>query len=164
MDQRTPWGFFDRSAQGDQQMGGCGIVFHLTYMTYFQIKYGMGCSTNNHVELMGLKLLLLAVIEKSCGSLQVFGDSMIIINWEKRIQRCHNTRLQPLIEEFNQLLDCFNSLSIAHVYRDQNQIVDKLSKEGSQLLIGQAQIDYFSTVETGGYCDCPFQEGIIFGR
>ena len=39
---------------------------------------------------MGMQILLLDAIEKNCGSLQVFGDSMLVVNWSKGIQRYHN--------------------------------------------------------------------------
>ena len=37
--------------------------------------------TNNFVEHMELKLLLMLVIEKGVQNLQTFGDSLVVVNW-----------------------------------------------------------------------------------
>lgn len=133
-------GFFDDSTKGKLQIGDSEVVLHLFDTKFIHIKHGLGIRTNNHVEMMGIKFLLSAVIEKNDRSLQVFGDSMLIMNWEKRVQWCHNLRLLPLFEEFFLLFQHFESISIAHVYKEQNQTTDKLSKEGSQKQASQAQI------------------------
>ena len=67
---------------------------------------------------MGLKILLLAAIKENCGSLQVFGDSMLVVNWSKGIQWRHNLRLLSLMDDMKQLLQHFDSNIIAYVYRD----------------------------------------------
>lgn len=119
--------------------------------------------TNNLAELMGLKILLLAALEKNCDSLHVFGDSMLAINWENGTQRCHNLRLLPLVDDIFQILHHFDFVTIAHVYRDENQVADQLSKEALQLQSGQAHIACFSDVVSGGFYHRPFIEGSIFG-
>ena len=42
--------------------------------------HGLGAGTSNYAELMTLKLLLCFAIEINCKKLQVFGDSMVVIN------------------------------------------------------------------------------------
>ena len=89
---------------------------------------GLGSGTNNYAELMTLKLLLFFAIERNCKMLQVFGDSMVVINWINKTQRCRNTSLDTLVEEFNKILANFESISFKHVYRERNMEADKLSK------------------------------------
>jgi hypothetical protein len=60
-------------------------------------------------------LLLLLVVEKGCRSLQVFSDSMIVINWLKEIQQCHVLRLRPLVDEVITLKQQFDVISFSHV-------------------------------------------------
>ena len=50
---------------------------------------GLGVGTNNFVELLTLKLLMIFALEKACSRLHVFGDSMIILNWIKELQGYH---------------------------------------------------------------------------
>jgi ribonuclease HI len=46
----------------------------------------LGQGTNNYAELLTLKLLLLFAKEKELLHLQIFGDSMISINWARKLQ------------------------------------------------------------------------------
>ena len=89
---------------------------------------GLDFRTNNHTELMALKLLLCFAIERNCKKLQVFGDSLVVINWINKIQKCRNTSLAALFEEVSRLLTNFESLTLKHVYREQNMDADRLSK------------------------------------
>lgn len=122
MDQGNPWVFFDGLAGGDQNRGGCGVVLHLFDSNYFHRKFGMDHPTNNLVELMGLKILLLASIEKKFGFLHVFRDSMLAINLENGTQQCHIMKCIPIIEVIIHLLHYFDFVTTAHVYRDRNQV------------------------------------------
>ena len=79
---------------------------------------GLGSRSNNYVELMTLKLLLCFAIERNSKMLQVFGDSMVVINWIDKTQRCRNTSLDTLVEEVNMILANFESISLKHVYRE----------------------------------------------
>jgi hypothetical protein len=59
---------------------------------------GLGPGTNNFVELMALKLLITFVGEKGILNLQIFGDSIVFINWIRKSQKFHNIRLLPLLK------------------------------------------------------------------
>jgi len=65
---------------------GGGVVLHLAGNHCFHIKMGMGRVTNNYAELLVLKLLLLFSKEKKIYHIQNFGDSMNVINWERKHQ------------------------------------------------------------------------------
>lgn len=92
---------------------------------------GLGAGTNSYAELCALRLLLLKPIVEGCSALQIFGDSMIVINWATGILRCRNIRLLPILEEILLLKQHFDFISITHVYRERNRLANKLSKEGS---------------------------------
>jgi ribonuclease HI len=98
---------------------------------------GLGKGTNNYAELMTLLLLLKTTKEQGLHSIQLFGDSMNVINWVQKTQSCHNIFLQPILREISTLLASFDSFSIRHVYRDRNTLADALSKEGLNLSYGQ---------------------------
>jgi ribonuclease HI len=101
---------------------------------------GLEKGTNNYVELVSLKLLLLFSKEKGLQQLQMFGDSMNVINWTRKHQTCHSVFLSPILEEIFRLLDTFDTVVISHVYRGRNLVADSLSKEGLHLLQGQWHI------------------------
>lgn len=80
IDESIPWGFFNGAIQWTTS--SCGIVgcLYLSNSHYFLLKSGLGEGTNNFVDLLALKMLLLFVVQKGCRNLQVFSDSMLIIN------------------------------------------------------------------------------------
>jgi ribonuclease HI len=73
---------------------------------------GLGPGSNNYAEFLTLKLLLLFAKEKQVSSLQIFGDSMLVISWIRKTQRCHNLLLSPLLDEIFRILATFDSFSI----------------------------------------------------
>ena len=101
---------------------------------------GLGSGTNNYAKLMASKLIPCLAIEINYRNLQIFGDSLVVINWINKTQRCINTSLDALVEEFSRLFANFDSLSLKHVYREQNMEVDRLSKEGISLTWGTWKI------------------------
>jgi hypothetical protein len=101
----------------------------------------LGVGSNNVVEIMSLKLLLQFVVEKEIHSIQIFGDSMNVINWTGKTQICHNTFLLPILEEIYIFFYSFETIyTLSHVYREHNQLVKSLSKDRLQLLFGSRNI------------------------
>jgi ribonuclease HI len=119
IDKTIPWGFFDGASQHNH-CGGGGILY-LSDSHYYSMTFGFGTGTNNFAELMSLKLLIAFAIEKGCHSLNVFGDSLNVINWIRGTQRCSNTRLATLVEDITRLQTSFDSLICQHVYRENNK-------------------------------------------
>jgi ribonuclease HI len=58
-----------------------GGILYLKENHFYKIKMGLGPGSNNYVELMSLKLLLTFVGEKGITTIQIFGDSLNVINW-----------------------------------------------------------------------------------
>jgi hypothetical protein len=81
IDYSKPWDFFYRASQNENQSCGGGAILFLSLQHSFKLKMGLGPGTNNYVELMAIKLLLLFAGEKGVQTIQIFGDSMIVINW-----------------------------------------------------------------------------------
>jgi ribonuclease HI len=65
---------------------------------------GLGPRTNNFAELMALKIFLFTG-EKGVKSIQIFEDSMLVVNWIHKSHKCHNIILLPLLEEVIRLLN-----------------------------------------------------------
>jgi ribonuclease HI len=140
IDSSTPWAYFDGASQNNNQVCGGGALLYLSAHHFFKIKMGLGPGTNNYVELMALKLLLVFAGEKGVKSIQIFGDSMIAINWIRKAQNCQNLLLLPLLEEIFRLLDSYDTFCVKHVYREHNYVADSLSKAGIHLPFGQWKI------------------------
>lgn len=86
MDKSKPWGYFDGSIEGDPPICGCGDILFYIDSHYIKLKGGQGEGSKNFTELMVLKHLFLVVVENGCRAIQIFGDSMTIINWTLGIQ------------------------------------------------------------------------------
>lgn len=132
IDRSRPWAYFD-GAENPQGCGG-GAILYINDHHHYQIRMGLGPGSNNFAELQSLRLLLLFAREKHCNSIQIFGDSLLVINWFNNLALCHTHTLTALLREVHHLKLLFDSISVAHIYRSRNQVVDKLSKEASELI------------------------------
>ena len=106
---------------------------------------------------MALRLLMIKALEWGVSSLQVFGDSKIILEWAKGNMNCNILRLRTLLEEVKYLSSLFYLITFVHVYRERNQVASGLSKAGAQLPDGEEKTDYFLR-DPGGYYHRPFRE------
>ena len=158
IDKSYPWGYFDGVAQGDPIVCGVGALLYLDDRHLFQIRWGLGEGTNNKVELLALYMLLIFTNENGVQRIQIFGDSMVIINWINQTQRCHNIHLNPILEEATQLKTTFNQISFTHIFREQNKEADKCSKEAARPLLLAWEIEEWGPNEAYGFYHRPFFE------
>ena len=140
---------------------GGGATLYLMDDHYFLFSAGLGACANNFAELFTLKLLLIFALEKGCTVLQVFGDSMIILNWIKELQRCQFMRLVPILADALDIKHRFDSITFTHVYRKRNGLADRLSKESTQLPLGTWQIEEHIQNQVYRYFHRPFHEGLV---
>ena len=135
IDHTFPWAHFDGASQENKSGGGATLFISPPH--HFKIQMGLGIGTNNYVELMDVKLLLCFAIEIGCKRIHIFGDSLLMINWINKVQKCQNVFLLVLIEEIMQHLEGFDTNTCLHVYRERNTEADQLSKKGLNTLHGQ---------------------------
>eukprot|EP00253_Pinus_taeda_P035163 PITA_35163 len=133
-----PWAYFDGASQNNRV--GAGIVFHTNTHQTYKASVGLGSGSNNYAELSALKLLLCWLIQRNIFTIQIFGDSLNVINWVNGQSMCRNNILISLIDDIQVLKTSFNSFSLSHIYRDRNDTADKLSKEGLQQNLGSWKI------------------------
>eukprot|EP00253_Pinus_taeda_P016222 PITA_16222 len=128
------WAYFDGASQNNS--AGAGIIIHLNESHSLMASVGIGSESNHFVELSALKLLLCWLIHRHIFAIQIFGDSLNVVKWVNGNSRCLNYILRPLLEEIMILKQSFNVFSIEHIYRDQNEAADNLSKGGLQQAVG----------------------------
>ena len=61
-------------------MCGAREILFLKDDHFFTFKVGLGVGTNNLAELYALKLLLILALDKQISIIQVFSDSLLVIN------------------------------------------------------------------------------------
>ena len=121
---------------------------------------GLGEGSNNYDEMLILKLLLIFAVEKGCRTLDVFGDSMNVINWIKETQMWGNMRLSNILSSIIDILDSYDDFSCRHVYRENNREANKASKEGLLLMLSQWKIQEWVDGSAHEYYHRPFIEGV----
>jgi len=119
---------------------------------------GGGCLYFSNSHFFTLKLLLLFTVEQGCRSLQVFGDSLVIINWDIGVHGCHVSCLLPMLEDVLRIKILFDSISFSHIYRERNQLADGLSKEASQLTFRQWYNREHTSTGIHGFYHKPFHD------
>ena len=81
IDKASPWRYFDGSTAGEPQICGAGGILYLSDEHFFTFSAGLGLGTNNYAELLALKLLITLALKQGVQTLQIFGDSQLVINW-----------------------------------------------------------------------------------
>lgn len=137
IDSNTPWAFFDGAA--NQHGCGGGFIIHINDHHYYKVKLGLGAGTNNYVELITLQHLLHFSLSHHCTSINIYGDSKIIINWFNGISDCYIHTLNIILHEVY-VFKALNNISCSHIYREHNCNADKLSKEAALMNMGVWEI------------------------
>ena len=75
---------FYKASQGDSTIGGADG------MIWSNFAERVGQCTSNRVELLALNLVLLLSLSKGIHKIQVLGDSQLVINWMKELNRSPN--------------------------------------------------------------------------
>jgi hypothetical protein len=109
VDYTKMWAYFDGASQQNNLVwGGRGAIFYLKENNVFKMKMGLGLGTKKYAEPMSLKLLLLFVGEKGVKAIHILGDSLNVINWVRKTQKCHNIQLITLLKDIFILLGAFD--------------------------------------------------------
>ena len=134
IDCSRPWAYFDGAATAQGCWGGA--ILHLNDNNHYQLRLGLGPGTNNYAKLQCLRLLMAFAWEKICNTIQIFGDSLLVVNWFNAHVFCHSHTLSALLWKVHHLRTLFDIISMDHIYRSQNYVVDQLSKEAKELTWG----------------------------
>eukprot|EP00253_Pinus_taeda_P035322 PITA_35322 len=96
-----PWASFDEASQNN--IAGAGIVIHINANHSLKASVGLGSRTDNFAELSALRLLLCWLIQGNTFTIQIFGDSLNVINWVNGKSSRKNQILKPMLEELQVL-------------------------------------------------------------
>ena len=84
----------------------------------------LGVTTNNQAEYTALKLALEECKHMGVQEVQVYMDSLLVINQMKGIFKVKNRELWPLHDACKQLAAGFSHISFSHVPREFNKLAD----------------------------------------
>ena len=153
-------GFFRWGFIGKSHFLWCGEALYLSDDHFFLFSIGLGTGSNNYVKLLSIKYLMLFSLGQGCTHLQVFGYSFIIINWMKEIQNCYIMWLDHILDEALELKQRFDRISFSHVFKERNGLVDRISKEETQLPLGSWWVKEHSQGHIYRHYHRPFIDGL----
>ncbi|CAL8174674.1 unnamed protein product [Prunus armeniaca] len=118
--------FFDGSARKDG--AGAGVVFLSPERHVLPYSFSLSelCS-NNVAEYQALIMGLQMAVEMKISSLEVYGDSMLVINQLLTHYEVRKDDLIPYHQMATQLLERFDFVTLEHVPRKDNQMADALA-------------------------------------
>ena len=122
-----PCGFMDGASRS--MIAGVGYCIYLNESHYLELSLGVGYGTNTKAELLSLWALLLSSQMMGIPLAHVFGDSSVIINWANGSTALFPPDLRHWCGETKKLIGSFKDLSLSHIYREHNRLVDCLSKK-----------------------------------
>ncbi len=84
----------------------------------------LGVTTNNQAEYTSLKLALEECRKMGVNEVQVYMDSLLVINQMKGVFKVKNRDLWPLHDAIKQLAKSFDKVTFNHVPREFNKLAD----------------------------------------
>jgi ribonuclease HI len=123
-----PLGYFDGTCEGRHQICGIGFMFIFSDDHYVTGRENMGSGSNNQVEFQELFALLKCVMRYNIHTLQAFGDSKFFIDWMTNANSIDNLEILNIGQNLKVVSATFQFISFRHVFSEQNDKVDSLSK------------------------------------
>ena len=90
---------------------------------------GEGLVTNTRVELLSLWVLLHFASLNGISNISIYGDSKIIIEWDKGVYGLQVLNIKQWCWRVKLLIKEFNHLSFKHISRSLNKEANRLSKK-----------------------------------
>lgn len=84
----------------------------------------LGVTTNNQAEYTSLKLGLEECVKMGVREVQVYMDSLLVVNQMKGIFKVKNRDLWPIHDAIKKLAEEFDHVSFSHVPREFNKLAD----------------------------------------
>ena len=118
---------FDGCSKGNPGPAGIGAVLSKSGSEEWCGCQFIGNRTNNQSEYSALILGLKEALSRNIKQLQVYGDSLLVINQVTGKFQVKNAQLQDLNKEALNLIGKFDYIVLNHVYRQFNKRADELS-------------------------------------
>lgn len=120
----------DGGSRGNPGPAAIGVVIQFEDGRELLIGSVIGTATNNEAEYTALLICMRYVIlSGQAGVLQVFSDSLLMVNQVNRKYDVHNDRLKVLYNQVCRLREKIPIFKINWVPREENQRADKLVNE-----------------------------------
>jgi len=128
--------FFDGCSKGNPGPSGIGAVLYeldennVWKELWAGSQFLSNASTNNQSEYNALIMGLTKALELNISLLDVYGDSLLVIQQTNGNYKVSNTGLIPLHQKVIELKKQFQTITFAHIPREKNARADYLSNVG----------------------------------
>ena len=125
--------FVDGAADLHTKTAGIGGVFlGENNEELYQFSKYLDDATNNEAEYSALIRGLELGLELNIINIEIYADSELVVKQINGDYKVKHERMKPLHRKAIALLCQYSNWCLQHVYRDDNMIADKLSKEGME--------------------------------
>ena len=120
----------DGACRGNPGLSGAGAaIFDRKGNVVKELRKYLGVMTNNMAEYSALVMALSEAKAMGASEVEVFADSELMVKQMTGKYKVRSPDLLPLYNEASLLLKGFHRHRIAHIYREENSLADKLANE-----------------------------------
>jgi ribonuclease HI len=121
--------YTDGACSGNPGPAGIGVAIEFEGHS-IHIAEHIGSATNNVAEYSALMRGLREASDLGAEEVEVYMDSELAVKQVKGQYKVKNEGLRPIFDSVIKLLKHFKKHKISHVPREQNELADRLSKQG----------------------------------
>ena len=123
-------GYFDGASRGNPGTAGAGaLLMNDGGEVVWETARFLGTKTNNEAEYTALLLLLKAAKERDVKTLNIYGDSKLVVSHVSKQWKINLPHLRALAQEAWALMEGM-SVTLEWIPREKNKLADALSNQG----------------------------------
>lgn len=109
---------------------GCGALMIINPLCHYKIHWYGGHRSNTRAEIMALLGLLWLTKQLYIDKIWIFGDSKVLIDHMNNLNSMSTGHLTTWMDRIQEIPRNFSHIIFKHIYREKNNIADRLSKKG----------------------------------
>ena len=122
--------FFDGASKGNLGASRAGgLVLSPDGLTKFSFSWGLGSLSNNQAKSYSLLMATQISKEKGYKSVQIFGNSKMLIKVLNSVDNFNNSVLNIILKRIRIILKEFEMVESFHILQDLNSIADALANK-----------------------------------
>jgi ribonuclease HI len=122
--------FFDGASRGNPGESSCAFVLFKGSEEIGRGGKALGISTNNRAEYNGLLMGLEFVVSKGVATLEIRGDSQLVISQMRGVWKAKSPELRTLLDKCREVIGKSKMLvTLTHIPRSLNSLADKIANE-----------------------------------
>jgi ribonuclease HI len=142
MPEGTLTAHIDGGSRGNPGPSGYGVFLQDdTGRTVAELSEFLGVQTNNFAEYSALVAALEYALAHNCRSLQVIGDSELLVKQIKGIYKVRSESILDIYREAKQLIAKLDHFQVRHVLRHLNKDADRLANQAMDRGMKGVKID-----------------------